>query len=176
MSKYLYTAKDIGIYFNSMDLPHSVENRILESLWEEKNNELDIKYRKNKIFFYKSVSREMEKYFFDSNDDEVDSINKILRDVGSNFNIDESSTETNFIEGFFRVIKLELEFSEDIKEVKMKLKTLLRYLGYKRRSEQLIICIKRTLKALGLATYLKGYEMCDVSVIKLDDMIMIRLI
>lgn len=175
MSKYLYTISDIAIYFNNVDLPHSMENKILEQLWEDRNKVLELKYRKNKNSFYKCVRKETEKYLLDANDNEIDSINRMLKDTGSNFIIDNSFAEEYVIEAFFRVIKLKLAYTDDVNNVKMKLRTLLGYFGYKRRSDQFIKSVKRTFKALGLVTYLKGYELCDISLIKLDDMIMIRL-
>lgn len=175
MGKYLYTVKDIGIYLNDSDLPHSKDNKILEQLWEDRNKILEIKYRNNKTFFYKSVRREMEKYLLDANNNETDSINKILKDIGSNFTINNSFSEQHVIEAFFRVIKLKLTYTEDVNNVKMKLRTLLGYFKYKRRSQQFIENVKRILKALCLVTYLKGYKLCDISMIKIDDMIMIRL-
>lgn len=175
MSKYLYTISDIGIYFNNVDLPHSKENRILEQLWEDRNKVLELKYRNNKKYFYNSVRKETEKYLLDVNDNEIDAINRMLKDIGSNFTIDNSYTEEYVIEAFFRVIKLKLAYTDDVNNVKMKLRTLLGYFGYKRRSQQFVDSVKRTIKALELVTYLKGYELCDISIIKLDDMIMIRL-
>lgn len=175
MSKYLYTATDIGIYFNNADLPHSKENKILEQLWEDRHKILDLKYRKNRAFFCKSVRKEMEKYLLETNNCEIDSINKILEDIGSSFTLDTSFNEEYQVEAFFRVIKLKLIYTDDINNIKMKLRTLLGYFGYRRRSQQFVDNVKRTLKALGLITYLKAYELCDVSMIKLDDMIMIRL-
>lgn len=175
MSKYLYTATDIGIYLNNVDLPHSEENKILEKIWNEKNEVLDFKFRKNKKFFCKSVRKESEKYLLNANDNETDSINNILKDIGSSFTIDTIFAEEYVIEAFFKVIKLKLTYTEDINNVKMKLRTLLSYFSYKRRSQQFVDNVKGTLRELGLVTYLKGYELCDVSMIKLDDMIMIRL-
>ncbi|MBU3176505.1 hypothetical protein KPL47_08975 [Clostridium estertheticum] len=175
MSKYLYTAIDIAIYFYSIDFKHSDKNKVMELLWEEKDTLLEVKYRKDKVFFFKSVNREMERYLLDSDDKETNAINKILEDIGSSFTINTLYFEQNVIEAFFRVIKLKLTYTEDTNNIKMKLRTLLRYFGYLRRSQQFVDNVKRTLRSLGLVTYLKGYELCDVSIIKLDDMMMIRL-
>lgn len=175
MGKYLYTARDIGIFLHNADLPHSIENKILENLWMERKAELELKYRKNQVLFYKSVNREIEKLLLKADNHEMDSINKILEDIGSNFIINHSETEEYAVEAFFKVNKLRLTYIEDMNEIRMKLRTLLRYFGYKRRSPQLVSNVKRTLHSLGLKTYLRGYELCDVATVNIDDMVMIRL-
>jgi len=58
---------------------------------------------------------------------------------------------------------------------KIKLRRLLNVFGYKRRSAQLVDGIHRTLGALKLKTYLRGYTPCDVADIGIDRMVMIRL-
>lgn len=52
---------------------------------------------------------------------------------------------------------------------------LLRDFGYKKRTASLMCHINRTINMLGLKTYLRYYEECDISDAGLDDMIMIRL-
>ncbi len=72
------------------------------------------------------------------------------------------------------VIKLKLPYIKYVNNLKMKLSIVLRYLVYKRRKQKFIDNIKSALGELGLVTYLKVYERCDISIIKVDDMIIIR--
>ena len=58
---------------------------------------------------------------------------------------------------------------------KIKLRNLLRDFNYKRRTAALMNRMNLALNALGLETYLRGYEKCDIRDAGLDDMIMIRL-
>lgn len=85
-----------------------------------------------KKHFYRSVRKETEKYLLTVNDNEIDAINIILTDIGSNFTIDNSYTEEYVIEAFLRVIKLKLTYRDNVNNVRMKLRTLLVYFGYKR--------------------------------------------
>ncbi|WP_235829605.1 hypothetical protein [Clostridium nigeriense] len=83
--------------------------------------------------------------------------------------------EEYYVEAFFRFIKLRLIYIENYNFIKIKLRTLLRNFGYKRRSENIVNNVKRTIKALRLESYLRDYQVCDINEIDIDDTIIIRL-
>ena len=58
--------------------------------------------------------------------------------------------------------------------VRVKLKTLLRAYGYRRRSAKLITFLKQGMERYGLVSYLRGNQRCDIEEIRLDDMISFR--
>ena len=55
------------------------------------------------------------------------------------------------------------------------MRTLLKEFNYKRRYPIFINRFKKSMKALGLISYLKDMELYDINEVNLDDMIMIRL-
>lgn len=71
-----------------------------------------------------------------------------------------------------KIIKLNLMYTPRIDHKKIKLRTLLKEFGYERRSAKFVDSVNRTLKNLGLETYLKKYKKCDI---KINDVIIIRL-
>lgn len=76
---------------------------------------------------------------------------------------------------FFKVIKLRLVYNEECEFVRIKLRTVLKEFGYKRRSDKLMSEIQLILDTLELDTFLKGYVGCELKEIDLDDFMMIRL-
>lgn len=176
MSKYLYTSQDIALFFDYSDFKLSDEKMIKEDLWERRSEVLDPRHRRDKYKFIKEVSKYRE--ICDAKDykNELAVINRIFKEIGSNYEIKKFEYDSNYIEAFFRFIKLRLTYTDGCSFVRLKLRTLLRNFGYKRRSEMLVKDIKRSMKALGLQCYLKDYKPCDIAEVKLDDIIIIRLV
>lgn len=175
MSKYLYTPGDIALYFGVSDLTVSEEKKIRDAIWEERDLILHPYYRKDKYKYVKEIYKLLSSYEDENFYSEMQEINKVLKEIGSNYTIKEDCEDQQYIEAFFRYIKLRLTYTPKVSYVNLKLRTLLWDFGYKRRTSHLIDNISRTLKALKLETYLRNYEKCNIADIKLDDMIMIRL-
>ena len=89
---------------------------------------------------------------------EARSINSVLSDIGSNFTIENVIDEEATIDSFFRIIKLKLSYCEGVSYVRIKVRTLLREFNYKRRHSIFVGKLKKSMKSLGLVTYLKGNE------------------
>lgn len=175
MSKYLFTPQDLALFFSVSDFTISYEKQTRDAIWEERNKILAPQYRNEKYRFIKEIERIRIQYEDDSFYSELQVINKVLEEIGSTYEISEDVVDDQYVEAFFRYVKLRLSYSEDVSYVKLKLRTLIKKFGYKRRTLALVDNIKRCLKALSLETYLRNYEKCDVNEINLDDMIMIRL-
>lgn len=75
---------------------------------------------------------------------------------------------------YFKNLYLDLYFNENCSYRKIKLRSLIRMFGYKRRSEQLVNTIEKTLKQLKIKTYLRGNEGCTISSASLNDMIIFK--
>jgi hypothetical protein len=169
---YLFMPIDIAVYFVISNFPVSEEKRILESLWNGHNSTISPEYRTNKKLFRNSIYNDLAEY--DCTDDELDELNLLMQDMDYRY-FDDSSKEQSIIEGFFKIIKLQLTYTPNMEYRKIKLRTLIARFGYKRRSANLIDYIDDALKSLGLVTYLRGYVPCNITEIKLDDMVIIRL-
>lgn len=82
--------------------------------------------------------------------------------------------EEELVRLYFKNIYLHLNFNDDCKYRKIKLRSLLKMFGYKRRSEQLVNNIEKTLETLEIKTYLRGNEPCSISTASLDDVIIFK--
>jgi len=175
MSKYLYKPCDIALYFRVSNFTISDEKKIRDEIWEERYTILDPYYRKDKYKYIKEISKLLYQYGEECFYTEMQAINKVLEEIGSTYVISEHNNKDDRVEAFFRYIKLRLSYTENVSYVRFKLRTLLREFGYKKRTEKLVDNIKKSLKALKLGTYLRNYQKCDISEIKLNDIVMIRL-
>lgn len=175
MSKYLYKPCDIALYFSFSNFTISDEKKIRDTIWEDRFTILDPLYRNDKYKYIKEISKLIHQYEEESFYSEMHDINKVLEEIGSIYIITEHNNEDDSVEAFFRYIKLRLTYTENVKYVRFKLRTLLREFGYKKRTDKLVGHIKKSLKALKLVTYLREYQKCDISEINLDDTIVIRL-
>ncbi len=168
-TKYKLTPQDAATYFFIENFSHKREREILLDLHEYHNQMIVWDYRHEHLLFKQSVMNLLTLYELD--DRTYNEAELILREVDSTI---EADTDADYFGAYFKLIWLQLMYS-GISYRKIKLRTLLRDFGYKRRSEALTSSMIRALNALGLVTYLRNYEVCDIRDVKLDDMIMIRL-
>lgn len=173
MSKYLYTPYDIALFFKWADFTRSDEVSVRNCIWEDGN--IAAKYRFNMKLFIRDIERCLEQMDNANYFNEAGSINNVLSDIGSNFTIENVIDEEATIDSFFRIIKLKISYCEGISYVRIKIRTLLREFNYKRRHPVFVEKLKKSMKALGLVTYLRGLELCDIGEVNIDDMIIIRL-
>lgn len=174
MSKYLFTPFDIALFFKYSDFTLSDEKYIRDDIWENRYEILEPKYRNNKYKFIKQVNNYIQ-MIDDNYVDEFDAINRTLSDLGSDYEFGEYEEDENYIEAYFRLMKLKLSYLEGCDYIRLKLRTLLRNFGYKRRTEKLVLRINRSVKKLKLECSLRCREKCNIGEISLDDMIVIRL-
>lgn len=131
MSKYLYTPYDIAIFFKWADFTRSDEVAVRRMIWEDGN--ISAKYREDERKYINDIDRCLEQINNVSYFDEIESINIVLAEIGSNFTIQNVIDEELTIDSFFRIIKLKLLYCEDVSYVRLKLRTLLGEFNYKRR-------------------------------------------
>lgn len=170
---YLYTSFDIAAYLIIEDLKASRKQIVLTSLWQRRNIDLEERLRKDRRFFTSSVNNKINK--LSECDSEFDELHIILQELGLGCDISLPETKREVVASYFKVVKLRLTYSDGTDHIRMKLKTLLGIFGYKRRTSAFMVIINETIENLGLATYLKGYTPCDISVIPINKMITIRL-
>lgn len=75
---------------------------------------------------------------------------------------------------FFMIMRLRILYVADQGYILMKLRTLLRHYGYKRRSKEIVNHLNRCMMFYHIQPYLRDYEQCDVGKVDMDDMITFR--
>lgn len=170
-TKYKFIPKDIAGYFISADLTHKQQNEILTDIFENHNSSIVFPYRNDFGLLRRTVADLIIKYELDNAT--IDEVQVIMWEMGEYGSILDKENYDR-LGAYFKLIKLQLMYS-DISFKKIKLRTLLKDFGYKRRTADLVSRINRAFSALGLVTYLKNRNQCNIGQVKLDDMIIIRL-
>ncbi len=80
------------------------------------------------------------------------------------------------IDLFFKMKRVQILYLDGQYYVRMKLRTLLKAYGYKRRTQELLKYLRECMMFYHMQTYLRGKEECDIGEIGLDEMITIRVI
>lgn len=169
MAKYKYTPKDIASLLCISNFTRSRENEIIEDIFKNHNDDIIAKYRKDFHKLRRAVREET--IILESDNHTFSETEIILKEFG--LTISDDNIENVFGQ-YFRLIKLQIMYSHSGYK-RLKLRSILKDFGYKRRSDKLNYSIQNALKALGLVTYLKGMEPCDITEISLDQMVIIRL-
>ena len=73
-------------------------------------------------------------------------------------------------------LRLRIIFLDNQEFVRMKLRTLMRDHGYKRRTSKLNTYLKMCMYFYHIETYIRGGERCNIEEIDLDDMITFRVL
>ncbi|MBR5514477.1 MAG: hypothetical protein IKV85_10920 [Ruminococcus sp.] len=168
--KYKLVPQDVATYLYLSNFTHRKETEIISNLFEEYNDWIVCIYRNDYLSFKQSIMNLISLFEVDFNT--YSEAELIMKEVDGADLCD--SIEVDYFGAYFKLIRLQLMYS-DISYRKIKLRTLLRDFGYKRRSEKLIDNMLRAIKTMNLTTYLRGYETCDIRNVSLDDMIIIRI-
>jgi len=168
-----YTPHDIAVFFLISNFTQRDERMVLNAIWKNENALLSDAYRKDETRFRRVVYAELSK--FDSTPEELDELKLLMRDIEVSPLFENEQMMQDIIASYFKIIKLELKYTREVKYRKTKLRTLLRRFHYKRRSVKLAKEIKQILRTLKLKTYLRDYVPCDIAKVSVDDVIIFRL-
>ncbi len=176
MRELLYSSFDLACIINSMDLGVRATGGLLEELFYKDRFFLACNYRNNKRKLYLDVHYWIA-YLSDKPtiDREFPSIQKDFDAFGGKINEDAFITEYFDLDLFFKKMRLQLLFLGSQDFLRMKLRTLLRAYGYKRRSEKLLQYLKDSLLFYHIETFVRGRVECSISEIGLDEMITFRI-
>ena len=152
---------DIAVFFSIIDLPYLEERNLIKRLYELYGNNESLKD------FMKKIDHQLE---------QLDS--QVLKDLKEL----DSKLKKNLITDdykqdmahYLKVMKLRLEYS-DTDYIKIKFRTLLKQLGYKRRSDKLVNDLTEMFNHLGLVVFKKGGYLGDLSELPLEEFLTIRL-
>lgn len=152
---------DIAVFLSIADLSYLQERKLIKTLHEAL-----------------SPTESLSKFMI-----EVDEQLEQLDDQVMNEMIEiESTRNGKIISGRFnqdmahylKVIKLRIQYTET-DYVKIKFRTLLKKLGYKRRSDKLVMELHEMFESLDLVLYKKGGILSEIFEFSLDEFITIRL-
>lgn len=152
---------DIAVFLSIIDLPYLEERKLIKELFKLFENGESLKD------FMVKVDYQLE---------QLDSqVIKDLKELDSKLN--KNLIKDNYKQDmahYLKVMKLRLEYT-DTDYIKIKFRTLLKQLGYKRRSDKLISDLTEMFTDLGLVVFKKGGYLGDLSELPLDEFLTIRL-
>lgn len=178
MEKFLYTPYELAliIRFYNMDIVTSVE--FLEKIFKYDNAFIEIKYRHVQKKFMLAVM-DMLNYLSNQEQFELETIaiNQDINDLGLKNNIQNNfSSALNVNNIIFKEIRLKIQYINKNGYTKMKLRTLLNKLGYKKRSAMIINYILDCLLFYHISVSLKSNVKCDIEQVNLDKLLTFRII
>lgn len=172
-----YGSFDLACIIHSKDMGTRTASVTLEKVWKNDNLYLIPYYRTSLRKLYLDVYYWID-YLCDKPtiDSEFPSIQNDFRSFGKEVEEAEFVTDYFDIDLFFKMKRLQILYMDGQDYVRMKLRTMLKAYGYKRRTKELLKYFRECLMFYHMQTYLRGNVECDIGEIGLDEMITIRVI
>jgi len=177
MIELYYDAYSIAYFVVSQDMGSKGQMEFLNKLYELEYEYLHPLYKGNKKKMISDVLYWAD-YLIDKEtlDKEFPKIERDLKAKGVTFVKEDFMSEYPEFDLFFMMMRLRIRFITDQHYTRMKLRTLLKNYGYKRRSDAITARLQDCMMFYHIQTYLKGEEECDIRDITLDDMITFRVL
>lgn len=177
MYELCYSALDIAVIISSMQLGCRDENKILDLIWDGEKSFLTKQYRSNKRKFILDTYHWIQ-YFYDKAeiDKEFPAVQKDFEYSNRALQSNQLTNDFSDLDLFFKSIRIRILYENGKDYVVIKLRTLLKQYGYKRRSTLLLQHIERCMLFYHLEATLRGGVPCDIKDISLDQMLIFRVI
>ncbi len=174
MSSSVYDALSIAYYIDSQDMGVRQQAAFLQRIYQEERECLMKPYQNNQRQFILDVSYWVD-YLIDkvTFDKEYPAIKKDLQQLGMSFRVFDYEDEYADIDFFFIQLRLRIKYELTQGYTRIKLRTLLRHYGYKRRSKKIMMHISKCLNHFQLLPTKNGL-ICDIWDMSLDEMITLR--
>ena len=171
-----YSAIDIAFILQDMELGCREESKILDLIWDNEKAFLSKQYRDSKRKFLLDIYH-WKHYILDKNaiDEELDIIKKEWDCSDRILQIDQLSDDLSGFDNFFKGCRIKILYGGS-NYMRIKLRTLLKRYGYKRRSSLIIQYIKHSLLFYHLEVTLHGGETCDIETVGIDEMLIFRVV
>ena len=173
MIELYYDSFDFACIIHSLDIGTKTASIMLEKIWKEDNQYLSPYYRTNLRQLYLDVHYWTDKPEIDK---EFPTIQKDFHSFGKDMEEEAFITDYFDIDLFFKMKRVQILYLDGQDYVRMKLRTLLKAYGYKRRTQELLKYLRECMMFYHMQTYLRGKEECDIGEIGLDEMITIRVL
>ncbi len=176
MRKLCYSAQDLAAIINSLRLGAKEEANLLEQIWQYDRAYLASEYRDNKRKLILDVYY-WGHYFQDKPaiDSEFPSICNDFAATGNLLKSDDFMSDLSDLDLFFKSLRIKILFLGEQNYSRIKLRTLLKQYGYKRRSAKLMQYIRECLFFYHMQPYTSGNE-CNIDDISIDEMITFRVL
>ena len=177
MQELCYSALDVAVIISSMQLGCRDESRILDLIWEGEKIFLAIPYRTNQRKFILDTYHWIQ-YFYDKPviDREFPAIQQDLAYSNRALHAEQLTSDFLDLDLFFKSIRIRILYGDGNDYVRIKLRTLLKQYGYKRRSQLLLQHINRCMLFYHLEATLRGGVPCSIEDADLDQMLTFRVI
>ena len=176
MEELLYDAKTLAGIIINRDMSIRASQKFLNDIWEYEKEYLYACHRFNKKQFITDVMDEVDYWQNKATiDKEIRSVNRDFEAIGSECRYI-ADDEYYDIRSYFMELRIRIVFLDNQDFVRMKLRTLLRDHGYKRRTVGLNEYLKQCMYFYHIETFIKGGEKCDIGDIALDDMVTFRVL
>ena len=177
MNDLLYSAMDIAAILSVLDISCKKENEILDDIWKGETAYLEEQYRNDKKRFIFDVMYWMH-YFYDKPvlDEEFSVICRDMEHLGHEIETRYFTGEFSKFDLFFKSVRLRILYINTKNfYIRIKMRTLLKSYGYKRRSQNLVLHMKRCMEFYHLEATLRGGVPCSVADVDIDDMLTINI-
>lgn len=176
MIELYYDAYSVACFAVSYEMGSRTQMEFFENLYEREYEYLHPAYKGNKRRFIADVLYWTD-YLVDKEklDREFPVVERDFHAAGREFVRENLISEYPEFDLFFMFLRLRILYIEKQKYVRMKLRTLLRSYGYKRRSAAITLHIRDCMMFYHIRSYLRNWEECDLKYVELDDMITFRI-
>lgn len=177
MHELCYSALDVAIIVSSMQLSCREESRMLDLIWEGDKVFLAVPYRTNQRKFILDTYYWIQ-YLYDKPviDKEFPAIQKDLAYSKRTLQADQLTSDFSDLDLFFKSIRIRILYGNGNDYVRIKLRTLLKHYGYRRRSQLLLQHINRCMLFYHLEAALRGGVACSIEDAHLDQMLTFRVV
>ncbi len=177
MRELFYSALDIAAIISSIQTGFKDENRMIDLIWEGEKPFLASRYRTNQRKFVMDVYYWMQ-YFHEKPvfDLEFPAIQKDIMYSNSTLQAELYMSDFTDLDLFFKNIRIRILYGGGNDYVRVKLRTLLKQYGYKRRSQLLLQHINNCMFFYHLEVAVRGGVPCSIEDVDLDKMLTFRVI
>lgn len=175
ITELYYDPYSLALFMVSREMGGRRTMEFLENVYTEEKAFLYPDYARDKKAFFSDTLYWME-YLIDKEtlDAEFPVVEKDFKAAGKTFVRESMMSDYPDIDLFFMFMRLRILYVDKQNYERMKLRTLLRNYGYKKRSPAIVKHINECLIFYHIQPYLRNYEQCQIEHVDLDDMITFR--
>lgn len=175
MEDLCFTPLDLAVILAGMNIGCQEEASLLHNIWVGERSRMASPYDRDQRKLILDTLY-WSHYFYDKPaiDAEFPAIQRDFSQTNRLIPAESYTNDFSDLDLFFKNVRIRTFYGNGPDYVRIKLRTLLKQYGYRRRSPQLIRYMDTCLDFYQLDTYLRGNVLCDMKDVKLDDMIIFR--